>query len=45
MYSQFHDFITQLLPDHGIDFSQVDSQLKTREVNKNEYLFKEGEVC
>jgi CRP/FNR family transcriptional regulator, anaerobic regulatory protein len=45
MYSQFHDFITQLLPTHGIDFSQVDPQLKIREVNKDEYLFKEGEIC
>jgi CRP/FNR family transcriptional regulator, anaerobic regulatory protein len=45
MYSQFHDFITQLLPAHGIDFSQVDPHLKKRRVNKDEYLFQEGEVC
>jgi CRP/FNR family transcriptional regulator, anaerobic regulatory protein len=45
IYNQFHDFITQLLPNHGIDFSQVDPELKKREVNKDEYLFKEGEIC
>lgn len=45
MYSQFHDFITQLLPEHGIDFSKVDVQLKKREVKKDDYLFREGDIC
>jgi CRP/FNR family transcriptional regulator, anaerobic regulatory protein len=45
MYSQFHDFITQLLPDSGIDFPQVDLQLKKQPISKDEYLFREGEVC
>jgi CRP-like cAMP-binding protein len=45
MHSQFQDFITQLLPDHGIDFSRIEPQLKKREVSKDDYLFREGEVC
>jgi CRP/FNR family transcriptional regulator, anaerobic regulatory protein len=45
MYSQFHDFITQLLPNHGLDFHQVDLQLKKQKIAKDEYLFREGEVC
>ncbi|MUL36041.1 Crp/Fnr family transcriptional regulator [Gloeocapsopsis dulcis] len=44
MHSQFHDFIFKLLPDHGVDFSEVDRQLKKREVRKGEYLFREGDV-
>jgi hypothetical protein len=32
MYSQFHNFITQLLPDSGIDFHQVDLQLKKQQM-------------
>jgi CRP/FNR family transcriptional regulator, anaerobic regulatory protein len=45
MYSQFHDFITQLLPDSGIDFHKVDLQLKKQTIEKDEYLFSEGEIC
>jgi CRP/FNR family transcriptional regulator, anaerobic regulatory protein len=45
MHSQFYDFITQLLPDHGIDFSKIDPQLKKHNVQKDDYLFREGEVC
>jgi CRP/FNR family transcriptional regulator, anaerobic regulatory protein len=45
MHSQFQEFITQLLPDHGIDFSKVDPHLQKRVIKKNEYLFSAGEVC
>lgn len=45
MYSQFHNFISQLLPDCGVDLFKIDAQLKKREINKGEYLFWEGDVC
>lgn len=45
MHSQLHDFISKLLPNHGIDFSQLDSQLKNSKISKGEYLFREGNVC
>lgn len=45
MHSQFHDFINQLLPDHGIDFSKLDSQLRKRTIEKGDYLFSAGEIC
>jgi CRP/FNR family transcriptional regulator, anaerobic regulatory protein len=45
MYSQFHDFITQLLPNHGIDLSKIAPQLKKYKLQKDDYLFREGEVC
>lgn len=45
MQKQFNDFISQLLPDHGIDFAQVNRHLKQQEIAKGDYLFKEGEIC
>jgi CRP/FNR family transcriptional regulator, anaerobic regulatory protein len=45
MYSQFHDFIAQLLPNHGLDLHQLDRQLKQQSIAKDEYLFGEGDVC
>jgi CRP/FNR family transcriptional regulator, anaerobic regulatory protein len=45
MHSQFHEFIAQLLPNHGIDFHKVDLQLEKQNIAKDEYLFSEGEVC
>lgn len=45
MQKQLDDFIYQLLPDHGIDFAQVDLHLKQQEIAKGEYLFREGEIC
>jgi CRP-like cAMP-binding protein len=45
MHSQLHDFISKLLPNHGINFSEFDPQLKEREVSKGEYLFCEGSIC
>lgn len=45
MQKQLNDFISQLLPDHGIDFAQVNRYLKQQEIAKGDYLFKEGEIC
>jgi CRP/FNR family transcriptional regulator, anaerobic regulatory protein len=45
MHSQFRDFITQLLPDHGIDLSKIAPQLEQRQIQKDDYLFREGEIC
>jgi CRP/FNR family transcriptional regulator, anaerobic regulatory protein len=45
MHSQFHDFITQLLPDHGIDLAKISLQIKKHNVQKDDYLFREGEIC
>jgi CRP/FNR family transcriptional regulator, anaerobic regulatory protein len=45
MDSQFHDFITQLLPSHGFDLHQFDQHLKQQSIAKDEYLFREGDVC
>jgi CRP/FNR family transcriptional regulator, anaerobic regulatory protein len=45
MNSQFHDFLNQLLPNHGLDFHQLDRHLKQQSIAKDEYLFREGDVC
>lgn len=45
MDSQFHKFITQLLPDSVFDFDRVDLQLKKQKIARDEYLFRQGEVC
>jgi CRP/FNR family transcriptional regulator, anaerobic regulatory protein len=45
MQQPFYDFISRLLPDHGIDFVKVDSQIKKRTIAKGDYLFSEGEIC
>jgi CRP/FNR family transcriptional regulator, anaerobic regulatory protein len=45
MQQPFYNFISRLLPDHGINFSKLDSQLRKRTIEKGDYLFSEGEVC
>jgi CRP-like cAMP-binding protein len=45
MYCQLHDFISHLLPNHGVNLSELDRQIKEREIGKGEYLFQEGNVC
>jgi CRP/FNR family transcriptional regulator, anaerobic regulatory protein len=45
MQQPLYKFISNLLPDHGIDFAQVDSQIKKRTIAKGDYLFSEGEIC
>jgi CRP/FNR family transcriptional regulator, anaerobic regulatory protein len=45
MYSQFHDFISQILPNHGLDLHQLDRHLKQQSIAKDEYLLREGDVC
>lgn len=45
MHQPLHDFISRLLPDHGIDFSKLDSHLRVRTIAKGGYLFSEGEIC
>jgi CRP/FNR family transcriptional regulator, anaerobic regulatory protein len=45
MYSQFYDYLDRLLPDCGIDFHELDLQLKQRKIAKDEYLFSEGDIC
>lgn len=42
---QFYNFISKLLPEHGIDFVRLDPQIRTRKLDKGEYLLREGEVC
>ncbi|HAA27328.1 MAG TPA: hypothetical protein DCE56_06155 [Cyanobacteria bacterium UBA8553] len=41
MQKQLNDFISKLLPDHGIDFSQVNFHLKQQKISKGDYLFRE----
>jgi hypothetical protein len=45
MNSQFHDFVTQLLTNHGLDWHGIDRHLKQQSIAKDEYLFREGDVC
>lgn len=45
MCRQLQNFFSQFLPNHNIDFSELDTQLKEREVQKGDYLFEEGNVC
>lgn len=45
MKQLFYDFISKLLPEHGIDFTKLDLQIKKRKLDKGEYLLREGEVC
>jgi CRP-like cAMP-binding protein len=45
MQQPFYDFISRLLPDHGIDFSKLNSHLRKQPIGKGDYLFSEGEVC
>ncbi|KAB8332222.1 Crp/Fnr family transcriptional regulator [Scytonema tolypothrichoides VB-61278] len=45
MQQPFYDFISRLLPNHGIDFSKLDSQLRKQTIGKGDYLFREGEIC
>jgi hypothetical protein len=41
MHSKINNFISRLLPNHGVDFSKLDTQIQEREVEKGEYLFYE----
>ncbi|KAF3884023.1 Crp/Fnr family transcriptional regulator [Tolypothrix bouteillei VB521301] len=45
MQQQFYDFISKLLPEHEIELAKVDRYLKTRDLNKGDYLFAAGEIC
>lgn len=45
MQNQLYVFISQLLPDHGVNFVQVEQQIRKRKVDKGDYLFREGEIC
>jgi CRP-like cAMP-binding protein len=45
MYCQLNDFISKLLPNHGVNFSELDESLQEREVRKGDYLFEEGSIC
>lgn len=45
MYFQLYDFISKLLPNHGVDCSELDESLQEREVGKGEYLFEAGSIC
>jgi CRP/FNR family transcriptional regulator, anaerobic regulatory protein len=45
MNSQFHNFVTQLLPNHGLDLHKLDQQVKRQSIAKDEYLFSAGDVC
>lgn len=45
MQQPLYDFISRLLPDHRIDVSKLDAQLRKRTIGKGDYLFSEGEIC
>ncbi len=45
MRQLFYDFISKLFPEHGIDLTKLDLQIKKRKLDKGEYLLREGEVC
>lgn len=45
MQQPLYDFVFRLLPNHGIDVSKLDSQLRNRTIGKGDYLFREGEIC
>ena len=45
MQQPFYDFLSKLMPDHGIDLAKVDFQIKKQAIAKGDYLFREGEIC
>jgi len=45
MYEPFYEFIWQLLPEFKIDVTLIEPFLESRQLDKGEFLFREGDVC
>ena len=45
MYELLHSFIQKLLPKCQVDVTLVEPLLELKKINKEEFLFREGDVC